>query len=106
MTNEDSNTVATIPSTPEDLFKMYLDRKVPDLPKNIGVEVDRVSYNELQHIKDCISKSYSVRIPTSNLNVETIVGINEIETRHIKIISDIIDMFKLRDPTLTISRKL
>lgn len=97
-------TTLTIPSTPEDLFKMYMNREMPLFPK-MHICVDPPTYDELQHIKDCVSKSYSLRIPTRDLESDAVLGIFDIENRHISILSHLIDMCVVPDETYYAKQK-
>ena len=104
MTNEDSNTVATIPSTPEDLFKMYMNREMPLFPKT-HIYVDPPTYDELQHIKHCVDKSYSLGVFTRDLESDAVLGVLDIENRHISILSHLIDMCVVPDETYCAKQK-
>lgn len=88
------------PTTPDELFKAYLEREMPQLPKNVSITVDVPTYLELQHIKDNITKTYTLGFPLESFSDGT-TGITDemqkiasIENRHIDIVSNIIDMFK------------
>lgn len=92
------------PSTTDELFKAYLERKEPELPKNVTIVVDAPTYWELQHIKDNIINSYSLdfRFPPNDIDftkpdphLEEKQKIGSIENRHTRIICDILDMFAI-----------
>ena len=82
--------------TLDDMFKFYLDRDIPTcVPEKVEIAVSQDVYDELQHIKDCVQKTYSLGIPTKDLDTDTIVKLCSIENRHKDILTNIMDSFTL-----------
>jgi len=89
-----------------DMFKSYLERPMPSvMPEKVMIGVNQATYDELQHIRQGINASYSLGIPTSSLTVNDIpndeiqdlIGIKLIETRHKNILNKVIDSFVVSD---------
>lgn len=81
------------------MFEFYYKRQLncPEtfVVPRVGVYVNQSTYDELQHIKDCIDNTYSLALPTKDLNPNTIVQLGHIETRHKQILYNILDMFNV-----------
>lgn len=84
--------------TLDDMFKFYLGRDIPIcVPKNVEIAVSQDVCDELRHIKECVRKTYSLGIPTKDLDTDTIVKLFAIEYRHKNILCNILDSFTVRD---------